>query len=548
MKKSLFERIFSRQVAGLVESTRDAVLSAIEAGGTGYGFTGEKWAGGLDMRAHTVIDHRALRANGRKVALESTEARLLLNRSTDLVIGTGATLNLEPKYEILGISAETAEKWARNAEMLFDLWASSPRQHRSGQHCFYEEMRLLFRGHKRDNEFFVRLYYSQDPTLILPLQFEIIDPDQIRGDAYTNMTGLIGLTDDGIERDSSGRESAYKIWVQVPGSLRFESVTIPRTGSKSGRLFMLHGFTPEFAGQGRGFSEFGLDIQNFKSITDFKAASLEKAKNQSNIAMTAESSSDNPTIAPPGFGERAGPALPSSFGTVPALAESVGDPSYRRFDGPPLPPGSAVVFDQPGKQKLVPFANTAPVVGQAEYIKGELEPIFASMGTPLEVAFASFKNNYSASQATLILNNLANDVDLFLMAVQCLDPIIEMLFSVAIAIGKMSAPGWQDPILHAAWMAHRWSRPPMPNIDRVQSAKADKMYIEMGAEDLESVAMRLNGSSYRSNVSKLQRQYAELPPPPWGWGGTGAKPDESEKPEKPEGDEDEKDEKDEGEN
>ena len=519
-RPSILERMFPKQFERLREETYQTTLQALEFHGGGRAFTGEKWPGGLDLRAPSMIDHWSLRQNGRKVALESCEARALLNRSTDLVIGTGATLNLEPLYELLGLSAEEAELWARNAEMLFDLWARSPAQNRTGKFCFYEAMRFLFRAHKRDNEYFIRLYYNTSaPSLILPLQFEILDPNQIRGDAYTYLSNLDELQDDGILRDAQGRETTFKVWIRTDSS-RYQSVDIARVGPKSGKLYMIHGFTPEFAGQGRGFSEFGLDIQNFKSITDFKLASLEKAKKQSNIVLTAESESDNPTVVPPGF-QAGGAGVPVSPPASADSSASEAPPSYHRIPGPQLPPGSTVFVDQPGHQKLKPFESTAPVVGQDEYIKGELEPIFAALGTPLEVAYASFKNNYSASQATLLLNNLSNDVDLFLLAAQAFDPILEMFFACAIGTGRIAAPGWEDPILHAAWTAHRWSRPPMPNIDREKSAKADKLYAEMGADDLESVAMRLNGSSYRSNAAKLHRQYAELPAPPWGWGSKG---------------------------
>lgn len=527
-KLTVFEKVFSRQIQAIQTSTKEIVLKAVESSGWGPSYNGSKWIGGLDPSAPSSIDHYKLRQNARKVCIESPEARTLINRSTDLVIGAGATLNLEPKYELLGITPEAAEEWARKAETLFDLWANSKAQHKSGQFCFYETMRLLFKGHKRDNEFFVRLYYSPDPSLILPLQFEILDPNQIRGDAYTHTSSLNGISDDGILRDSNGREMAYKVWITVPGTIRFEAVELPRTGPKSGRLYMIHGFTPEYAGQCRGYSELGLDIQDFKNIIDFKAANVRKAINQSNIAFTAESDSNNPSVDP--FeniaGGGAGPTIETTIdpGTgKTSFSEVSEDPYYKKIQDRSLSePGSIGVFGQPGKQHLKPFLNTAPATGHGDFIKAELEAVFSSHGMPLEVAYMSFKNNYSASQASLLLNNLNNDVELFLMAVQALDPILEMFFSCAIASGRVTCPGWQDPILHAAWMAHRWSRPPMPNIDRVKSATADKMYAELGANDLEDVAMRLNGSSFRSNVSKLKRQYSELPTPTWGFAGQAA--------------------------
>jgi hypothetical protein len=168
-----------------------------------------------------------------------------------------------------------------------------------------------------------------------------------------------------------------------------------------------------------------------------------------------------------------------------------------------------------GREKLKPCPQTAPSETFKAFVDAVLEPGFNAQGMPLEVARMSFKNNYSASQATLLLNNLNNDVELFILACQGLDPIFYEFMSSAIAEGKMSCPGWQDPILRAAWTAHRWDRPPMPNIDRVKSMTADKGYAELGSHTLGDVAMRLNGSSYRTNVSKLRREYTELPAAPW---------------------------------
>jgi capsid protein len=101
------------------------------------------------------------------------------------------------------------------------------------------------------------------------------------------------------------------------------------------------------------------------------------------------------------------------------------------------------------------------------------------------------------------------------MAADFLDPIYEMWLSEEIAAGRITAPGWSDPLLRMAWLSCEWAGAPMPNIDPSATAKADQMYIEMGAQTPDDVARNLNGSSGKANRAKNARQLPELTPVPW---------------------------------
>ena len=101
------------------------------------------------------------------------------------------------------------------------------------------------------------------------------------------------------------------------------------------------------------------------------------------------------------------------------------------------------------------------------------------------------------------------------MAADNLNPTYEMWLSEEIAAGRIAAPGWQDPIIKAAWLNCRWIGSPMPNIDPKRTADADKAYIEMGAQTLDNVARNLNGSVGSMNRQKNTRQIGELAVPPW---------------------------------
>ena len=237
------------------------------------GYNGSKWPFGISGSGSGLyLDHATMRQNARTVYHETPQAHALVNRFADTIADIGLKLECTPKAEILRIPEEKLETWASDVESRFDAWAKSKKQHRSEIITWYQSHRLYQIFQQRDNDIFVRLYYSKDRNLLNPLQFEFIDPSQIRGDDITTSHG-VQLYSDGIKRDERGRETGYRIWVQQKNGFKY--VDIPKTG-RSGRIFMLHGFTPVFAGQGRGYSRLGHIIQEFQNITDFSFAQIKK--------------------------------------------------------------------------------------------------------------------------------------------------------------------------------------------------------------------------------------------------------------------------------
>ncbi len=246
--------------------------------------SGAKFAGGITPSGGRIFDHRAMRSNARDAYHDSSQARAIVDRFADSVADTGLKLESSPNAGILGITPEQAEAWATIVEPRFDLYARSKNQHRAENMTFYQSHRLYELFQQRENDMFVRLYYNNDRSLQNPLQFEFIDPDQIRNDAFTSTYG-VRFTDDGIERDSHGREKAYKIWYQDPTKYgAYKEATVDKRG-RSGRLHMLHGFSQEYAGQGRGYSRLGSALQEFENISTFTLAQIQKAIAQSSISM-----------------------------------------------------------------------------------------------------------------------------------------------------------------------------------------------------------------------------------------------------------------------
>jgi len=494
---------------------------------------GAKYPHGLtgDGKGH-IIDHYRTRQNARSAYATITQAKALVDRFADTIVEIGLFLESVPKWEILGISAEAAEKWSSHVEDAFDSWARSKFSQRSQTNNFYQNQRLYSIMQQRDNDIFVRLFYSKDKKLINPLQIDFIDPDQIKGDTFTSTAGYMNCTiHDGIIRDNSGVEKAYQILLKKRKTINgyqhvsFEHKTIPAIGTKSKRRMMLHGFNPEFSGQGRGYSRLHHILQEFSDVTDFTLAQIKKAINQSNINMYVKPSQDNPASNPLEDIARVREAGPiSQFGSDPVPAdnaENVTTDSTNRVAFCPMPeaaitqPGSVGVFNLLEGEDLKPFDGKAPSESYDSFVDAFTSYLSASAGMPVEVLLMKFNQNYSASRAALILFWSVAKIWREEMAADFMNPIYESWLSEEIASGRISAPGWSDPRLKQAWLNNRWIGAPMPNIDPMRTARADKEYVEMGAQTLDRVSRNLNGSSGKSNRAKLTREFSELPEAPW---------------------------------
>lgn len=487
-----------------------------------YGSTGgAKWPGGLSASGSiNTLDHYTLRQNARNAYHDTPQINAIVERFADNVGYTGLKLECAPRINILGITLEEAEKWSVNVEESFDLWAKSKKQHRSETLTWYQLHRLYQIFQQRDNDIFIRLFYSKDRQLLNPLQWDIIDPNQVRGDAFTSTGGPFNAGfDDGIVRDARGREKAYKLWLFSDNSNSYELVELPAVGTRSGRRMMIHGFTPEYAMQTRGYTRLSKVLQEFQNLTDFSLSHIKNAINQSLIAMFVQPSKDKPAASP--FTQNV-----SERGVGPRIEEEslVSDPAYPYIKYNPIneaafdTPGSVGVFNLQAGEELKTLQTNAPLQSYDRFVDSFLASLSSSMSMPLEVLQMKFNQNYSASRAALLMFWQVAMIWKNEMEADCLNPVYEMWLSEEIASGRIQAAGWSNPRMKAAWLNCVWIGAPMPNIDPQRTAKADQLYVEMGAQTLDQVARKNNGSDGRANRAKLKEEISELTKPPWSKG------------------------------
>ncbi len=481
---------------------------------------GSGWPFGVANRGRSrTLNHYRMLMNGRDAYHDSVQARAIVSRKTDNIVGIGLRVEPLPVASILGITDLAADEWSRDVAHRFDLCMRDKKQNRSETMTGYQSQHFYSTGKERDNDVFVRLYYSGDRGLQSPLQFEFIDTTQIRGSAITNTAAPYRKFKDGIERDDRGREKAYSISVpDVDG--RIKSVTVQATGPKSKRKFMLHGFTPEYAGQGRGYSPLGFAIQKFENITDLESAHIKKAINQSSVMMTVENELNDPGDPFLGAdgGQNAGPSKTVAQYGENAEPDSTAlgvDPRAMRMQGAEIKePGSTVIIAPGRGDKFKEIGFKAPADSFDTFLDSFTAHLSAAAGMPIEVLLMRFNQNYSASRATLILFWRKIIIDREEMAADYLTPYYEMWMAEEIAAGRIQAPGWSDPVLRAAWLNAAWVGMPLPDIDPSKTAKAAEIRTALGHQTGKRGAREYNGSDFDMNAKTIKREYGESPKMP----------------------------------
>lgn len=520
--RSVFKRTIPNAILNVTNEPKVSAYSGSHFGTYSGTSAGAKWDYGLSSSGrNTIIDHYQMRQNARDMFHDSLDARGIIERMSDTVVDTGLILESKPNAEMLGITPEQAEQWSDNVERRFNLWATDKKQHRAANMTFYQAQRLYEIQQQRDNDIFVRFHYSNKRTLQNPLQFSFVDPNQVRADAFTSTYAQLGY-DDGIIRNPDGTEKAYRIWVQTDQVGGYKDVEIPAHGLKSGKAMMIHGFNPEYAGQTRGYARLGFAIQEMENLTDFTSAAIKKAINQSNLVLSVENQQKDPGNP---FEDLSLDVETSALGarTLTTDAEEVVD-RLASVNYCPMPeatvgvPGSvALVGNEQGD--MVRLLDTkAPADDFRDFIEVFTERLASAVGIPQEVVLMKFGQNYSASRATLLLFWSVVNMWRQEMAADFLNPVYESWLSEEIAAGRVSAPGWSDPRLRAAWLACSWIGSPLPSIDPGKEAKARKDNLEMNLTTLEREARALNGSDAKMNIERNAKTFPDIVSVPWGSG------------------------------
>lgn len=478
--------------------------------------SGGKSAAGLSRYENfLIIDHWATRQNTRVAVNESTQARIIVKRKNDTVIGPGLRPDPAPIANILGITPEQAKDWADDAKERFNLWALSKGSDLTGRNNFYQNQSFIKWQSDRDGEYFIRFTYSDDPTLLNPLQISFIDPNQIRGDEFTTGFGP-STQQDGIIHDENGKETGFKVWINDPEKIgRFKIVEIPAIDSKTGRPLMIHGYKPEFPGQTRGIPEISHGLQEFEDITSFDVATGKKRIMEATLGLTVENELQTPSdmdFSSINAGGTAGQIV-TDAPSAPSTPTNLGVAGVRHCEmdeATITEPGTVHLFSAQQGDKLKAIPSATPAEKTADYVDYKMRYVAANVSMPISIATMQMGKSHSASRAELGMLAGVIKTEIADLSSDALDPIWSAFISEEIASGRMKAPGFSDPVLKRAWLNINWTGDPLPDVDPLKTLQAKKLALELGLTDLDKESMLHNASNGESNRAKLAKQIPEL--------------------------------------
>ena len=447
------------------------------------GFGGRRIFGAIagSARADTVPFLRSERAASRDLTRTSPIACGAIQTNIDRVVGTGLALSAQPTLKVLKWTEEKALEWKSQVHNEFSLWADSPESDIAQTLNFYQQQALVLRAALESGDCFTNLP-DGDPTATQPyrLRIQVLEADRIGNPLNQFDTPTIS---GGVRMDANGAPQSYHVYDVHPGaglvvgaSTLYAGAWIDRIG-RTGRRRILHHYRKLRPEMPRGVPYLSPIIDALKQISRYTESEIMAAVVTSYFTVFIETPGG--TGAPIYDGETVvagpgGPEIAMSPGAV------VG-----------LNPGEKVTVADPGR----PNPNFGP------FVEAVITQIGMALGLPRELLIKQFNASYSASKAALLDAWVYFRSVRTWLALSFCQPIFETWLAEAVAVGRISAPGFfADPLMRWAYTRAAWPGDSMGSIDPKKEVEAYVAAIDGALMTHERAEWELFGSDFNDTL------------------------------------------------
>ena len=487
--------------------------------------------------AHEDIDFHnfTMRQRARMLYMAAPMATSAIKTNRTNVIGVGLRLKSRIDREVLGLTPDQAEKWQKNTEREFSLWASDKRAcDATGLNNFYGLQQLALVSWLLSGDC-IGIVKQRKTTRLLPysLRVHLIEADRIATPTGSGLgTSLLYTTGknpengntiyDGVEVDKDGMVVAYHIRSTYPFELGAPVITewarVLAYQEHTGLPNVLHVIDTERPDQYRGVSYLAQVIEPLLQLRRYTESELMAAVIESFFTAfikTEASKEEMPFNEVDEEAERE-PKNPNDYNMGPGQVNI-------------MDPGEDVVFAEPKH----------PNGSFDKFVEAISSQVGAALEIPADLLLKKFNASYSASRAALLEAWKAFKMRREWLADDFCRPLYEIWMSEAVARGRIYAPGFFDnPAIHAAYLGSEWLGPSQGQLDPVKEITAEILSCSEGFSTHEQSTIRLNGGQWDSNVEQLKRENEKLDgqaPDPHQSGGTGGAQEGTQEPQ--EGDE-----------
>lgn len=391
------------------------------------------------------------------------------------VIGDG----LQPKprldREYLGLTAEQADAWSRQAMRVWWAVAGGTRLDISRRMTFAQLQRQALFASLSGGDCFALFRYDARPGDVLGTKVQLLEANRISQPQTHRETDTFR---DGIEVDRNGVVQAFwftnrhpnERWMPGGGLVTWNRALAT---DAAGWPLVLQVFEQRRPGQLRGVPYLAPVIETLKNLARYSEAEL----------MAAVVSSMFTVFIKGGFKPGLGELDPDN----PAPANQVSLGTGAVVD---LADGEDVTFADPKR----PNAAFDP------FFLAMCRQLGSALEIPYEQLVNAFQSSYSASRAALLNAWRSVRTRRGWFVDQFTQPVYARVIREAVARGLLAAPGFfEDPLAQAAWLGCEWTGPTMPEIDPEKAVRAAKLRVEEGFSTRDREAAELNGTDWAEN-------------------------------------------------
>jgi len=165
------------------------------------------------------------------------------------------------------------------------------------------------------------------------------------------------------------------------------------------------------------------------------------------------------------------------------------------------------------------------------FVQAILRQIGVALELPYEILIKHFTASYSAARAALLEAWKFFRARRHWVGVHFCQPVYEVWMWEAVALGRITAPGFlSDPLLRKAYCGAEWVGPARGMINELDETNAAQARIDLGISDRDREAAELVGvdweQTHRQQLKEKRRRVADgLEPVAVGGGAAGTDPD-----------------------
>lgn len=448
---------------------------------------------GGDAKADIADNLDVLRERSRDNYMNVPLANGALKTLSTNTLASGLTPTPQIDGAFLHMNADEVAELQAQIMREFSLWADSKLCDADRCGSFYQLQQLAFLGWTMNGDAFATMPMLKRRGSVYDLCVRVLEADRVCSPNLNDV--LLPCTVQGhevqrivqgVETDKDGAVVAYWVCNRHPLAADANAGGIAWTraeayGALTGEPQILHIMQQERAGQVRGVPLLAPVLEALKQLGRYTEAELDAAVITAAYTVFIEKENEG---EPPPFGE----IVPEGLQLDPNDKSTI-----------ELAPG-AIVDLAPGEKATSP-TPTRPNAKFEAFYDAIVKQIGTALEIPPEVLHKSFNSNYSAARGAL--NEFWRTCDKWrtAFAAQFCQPIYEKWLALAVASGRVNAPGFfADPAIRKAYCGCTWNGPARTNLNPVDEVNAAILRVQNGYSTAEQETAQMTGGSYAANI------------------------------------------------